>query len=258
MSPPVERPLTLGELLAETIRIYGERLWAALGLGAVYTGAVLGSALVHVVLYFAVASLMVVATYGAAARLVLGDTLREAWGQVAVRLPVVLVLALVVGLPFVLASSYLLLVLLAALWIAFTGFSVPVAVTERNAASSGWVSGVSYALVRTIALARAEYLHAAGVAAALLLANLLIANVLGSALVGFADLTRLVAGLVAQLVLAPFFYLGLSVLYFEQRARAALSSRRQPASMPREEEDAEVPDAVDPERAGPPDAAGKP
>jgi hypothetical protein len=229
MSPPVERPLKLGELLAETVRIYGERVWAALGLGAVYAGALLGSALIHAAVYFGVASLMVPVAYGAAARVVLGDSLREACAQVAVRLPVLLVLALVVGLPFVLASSYLLLVLLAAFWIAFTGFSIPVAVVERQEVRRNWVASVSYALERTIALARAEYLHAAGVAAALLVANLLVGNVLRAALEGFAGNTSLVAVLLAQLVLAPFFYLGLSVLYFEQRARAAVSSPRQPA-----------------------------
>jgi hypothetical protein len=225
VSKPVERPLTLGELVAETIRVYGERLWAALGLGAVYAGALVASALVHVALHFAVASLMLVATYGAAARLLLGDSLREAWGQVAVRLPVLLVLALVVGLPFVLASSYLLLVLPAALWIAFVGFSIPVAVVEPSEEGRGWVGHVSYALERTIALARVEYLHAAGVAAALLLVNLVIGIVFRGALVGFADNTAVVAGLIAQLVLSPFFFLGLSVLYFEQRARLAVSSR---------------------------------
>jgi hypothetical protein len=229
VSAPVDRPLKLGELLAETVRIYGERVWAALGLGALYAGALLGSALVNVALYFAVASVMVAAAYGVAARLVLGDTLREAWAQVAVRLPVVLVLALVVGLPFVLASSYLLLAIAAAFWIAFTGFSIPVAVVERPDVRSGWVASISYALERTIALARVEYLHAVGVAAALLVANLLIGNILQAALQGFADNTALAAALLTQVVLAPFFFLGLSVLYFEQRARAALSSRRQPA-----------------------------
>ena len=229
MSAPVDRPLRLGELLAETVRIYGERVWAALGLGALYAGSLLGSALLHVVLYFAVASVMVAATYGAAARLVLGDTLREAWAQVAVRLPVVLVLALVVGLPFVLASSYLLLAIAAAFWIAFTGFSIPVALVERPDVRSGWVASISYALERTIALARVEYLHAVGVAAALLVSNLLVGNILQAALQGFADNTALAAALLTQVMLAPFFFLGLSVLYFEQRSRAALSSRRQPA-----------------------------
>jgi hypothetical protein len=193
VTTPVDRPLTLGELLAETVRIYGERVWTALGLGAIYAGTLIGSALVHIALHFAVASIMLV------------------------------------GLPFVLASSYLLLVLVAALWIAFVGFAVPVAVVERTEERSGWAGAVAYALERTLTLARAEYLHAAGVAAALLLVNLFVGIILRVTLVGFADNTAVVAGLIAQLVLAPFVFIGLSVLYFEQRARAALSSPRKSA-----------------------------
>lgn len=221
MQPPVDRPLKLGEVLAETIHVYRHRLWAALGLGAVYTLILAAAGFVHAVVYYAVASLMVVAAFGAATRLVSGDSFREAWAQVAVRLPVLLVLALVVGLPFVLASTYLLLLVLAALWLGLTGFAVPVAVTERDAARAGWMSGVAYALERTVVLAKAEYLHAAGVAAALLITNFLVAVILGGALVSFADNSRIVAAILAQFVLAPFFFLGLSVLYFEQRTRVA-------------------------------------
>ena len=37
---------------------------------------------------------------------------------------------------------------------------------------------------------------------------------------GFADNGGLAATTLVQIVLAPFFFLGLSVLYFEQKARA--------------------------------------
>ena len=43
-------------------------------------------------------------------------------------------------------------------------------------------------------------------------------------LVGFADNGRVIAAALVQVVLAPFFFIGLSVLYYEQRARAAVSS----------------------------------
>lgn len=219
MSPP-SRPLSLGEVFAETIHQYGERLWAALALGAVYSVALTAAALVHAALYYVVASLMLVAAYGVATRLVTGDSFGEAWAQVAVRIPVLGVLALVVGLPFVLAGSYLLLLIFGAFWLGLTGFAVPVAVVEAQEGGHGWLPRVSYALERTLALARAEYLHAVGVAAALLLVNVLFGVVLQLALVGFADNTALVGRVIAQFVLAPFFFLGLSVLYFEQRARA--------------------------------------
>ena len=36
----IDRPLKLGELLAETVRLYGERLWAMAGIGALLAGAI--------------------------------------------------------------------------------------------------------------------------------------------------------------------------------------------------------------------------
>jgi hypothetical protein len=225
VSRPPTRPLTLGEIFAETIHVYGERIWAALALGAVYSVILAAAILVHEALYYVVASLMLVAAYGVATRLVGGDSFQEAWAQVAVRLPVLVVLALVVGLPFILASTYLLLLFFGAFWLGLTGFAVPVAVSEREDDQSGWAARVAYALERTVALARAEYLHAVGVTAALLLVNVLVGVLLGAALVGYADNSSLIGSLLAQLVLAPFFFLGLSVLYFEQTTRAAAAER---------------------------------
>jgi hypothetical protein len=220
VSAPPSRPLTLGEIFAETIHLYGQRLWSALALGAVYSVSLAAAALVHAALYYFVASLMLVAAYGVATRLVTGDSFGEACAQVAVRIRVLVVLALVVGLPFVLAGSYLLLLVFGAFWLGLTGFAGPVAVVERQDDEPGGFRGVSYALERTLTLARVEYLHAVGVAAALLLVNVLVGVILNVALVGFADNSRLAGSLLAQFVLAPFFFLGLSVLYFEQRARA--------------------------------------
>jgi hypothetical protein len=50
------------------------------------------------------------------------------------------------------------------------------------------------------------------------------------ALVGFADNGQVAAGALVQLVLAPFFFLGLSVLYFEQRARVAGTTPVEPSA----------------------------
>ena len=222
----VDRPLGLGEILAETVRLYGERVWAALALGLVYTAAIGGAALVHDALYYLVAAFMVAAAYAGAARLAVGDSFREAWGQVAVRLPVILVLALVVGLPFVLATSYLVFLLIAAAWIGLVGFAVPVAVLEREGDKPSFAARIAYALERALALARTDVLHAAGVAAALVLLNYVLAIVLGVTLAGFGDNSRAVAVLLAQVVLAPFFFLGLAILYFEQKARAISSPPR--------------------------------
>ena len=57
MSPP-DRPLKLGELLAETVSIYGARVRAALGLGLIYAGALLAGAVVHVSVYYAITAII--------------------------------------------------------------------------------------------------------------------------------------------------------------------------------------------------------
>jgi hypothetical protein len=223
VSPP-ERPLPLGELIAETIRIYGERPRAALGLGAVVGGAFLLARVVPSLLEVLVVALAFTAVYGAAARIVSGDSFAEAWAQVGVRAPVLLVLTFVVAVPFAIAVGYLLLLVLAVLWLALSGFSIPVAMLEREGSGDGVFGRIAYALDRSLRLARTEYLHAAGIVAALVIAYVVFSVLIGVALVGFADNSETVAAALVQLVLAPLFFLGLAVLYYEQRARAAVSS----------------------------------
>jgi hypothetical protein len=227
VSPPPDRPLKLGELLAETIRVYGERVWASFGLGAVVATGFLLTFVLPTVVEVIVSAIFFTGAYAAAARVAAGDSFVEAWAQVGLRLPVLAVLAFVVSIPFVLALEQLFLLLLAVAWLGVSGFSIPIAMLERDPDGEGWFGRLSYALYRSVALARAEYLHAVGVVAALVLLSLLLGILLAAALVGFAENGRVVSAALAQVVLAPFFFLGLSVLYFEQRARAAVSSPRE-------------------------------
>jgi len=248
-----ERPLALGELLAETIRLYGERIWSALGIGGLMAGSLVAAVSLGGLGAIAIFTCALTACAAAAARVVAGDSFAEAWAQVASRGPVLLVLAVIVWLPVVLMVTgvFLIGLLPAALWLGFLGFAVPAAAVELPPGRVG-PSGVAIALGRAAALARAAYLHAVGIAAALLLLNLLLDVVLGGALVSFADNSRLAADALAQVVLGPLVLLGLSVLFFEQRVRA-LSSPRQ-GQTPRGRRDADVPDAVHAERAGDADA----
>ena len=223
MSPP-DRPLMLGELLSETVRIYSARPRAAIGLGLVEAGAFLLTRATPDLLDALVLAVAFAIIYGAAARLVSGDTFMEAWAQVGLRTPTLVVLTFVVAVPAVIALQYLFLLVIGALWLALVGFSMPVAVLERDPEVTNPFDRIAYSLLRSIRLARAEYLHALGVIAALLMIYLLIGIVLGVALVGFADNGEVIAAALVQVVLAPFFFLGLSILYFEQRARAAVSS----------------------------------
>jgi hypothetical protein len=216
----VDRPLGLGELLAETVRLYGERVAAALGIGAVLAVAIAVAFSTHPLVDLVLLSLAFTACYAAASRLAAGDAFAEAWAQVAVRAPVLLPLTLVVPVPIAITLRYLGIFGLVpfAAWIGLVGFSIPIAMLER--------AGLRGALLGSLTLARKEYLHAVGVSAALVLANLLVAIVLAGLLASFADNGGVAATALAQLVLAPFFFLGLSVLYFEQRARAVSSRGR--------------------------------
>jgi hypothetical protein len=222
----IERPLGLGELLAHTVELYGQRIWALVGSGCLLAASIVAARVAPIGVDLLLVGLGLTGCYGAAARLAAGDSFGEAWSQVAVRLPVLLVLGLVVAIPLALALSDIVLIIVVIAWVAFAGFSIPVAMLERPERGA-WYDQIGHALLRSVALARAEYLHALGVAAALALVWLLVGRLLAVALVGFAENGGFVAFLVVQALLGPFFFLGLSVLYFEQKARALSSPREQ-------------------------------
>ena len=109
---------------------------------------------------------------------------------------------------------------LSVFWLALTGFAIPAVMVEDEAGES-WIDRLGRSMTRSLALARAEYLHAVGVIAALVFVYFLFGNLLAAALVGFADNRGVTTVFLVQLVLGPFFFLGLGVLFFDQRARAA-------------------------------------
>ncbi len=229
MSVTVDRPLGLSELLAETVRLYGHRFGAAIGLGLPTGGAFLATLVTPLALDIVIVAIVFTASYAAAARLTAGDPFWEAWAQVGLRLPILVVLAAVVAVPFAVAVTQLFLLVPAVAWLGLTGFSIPVTMLERDPEEGNWFQRVGFTLSSALSLARAEPLHAIGIAAALVIAYIVLGIVLASALIGFADNGREIAIAIAQVLLAPLFFLGLSVLYFEQKVRA-LSSR--PAKPP--------------------------
>jgi hypothetical protein len=224
VSLTINRPLGLSELLAETIRLYGHRFGAAVGLGLPVGGAFLATLVVPVALDIVVLAIVFTVSYAAAARLTAGDPFWEAWAQVGLRLPILLVLTVVVAVPFAVAVTQLFLLVPAVAWLGLTGFSIPVTMLERDPDEGNLFQRVGFALSRALSLARVEPLHAIGIAAALVIVYIVLGIVLTSALIGFGDNGREVAVAIAQVILAPLFFLGLSVLYFEQKVRA-LSSR---------------------------------
>jgi hypothetical protein len=222
--------MKLGELFAETVRIYGERLWPVAGVGLFIAGSLLVASVIgHVVAFVVIVALAFTAAYAVSSRLVGGDPAAEAWAQVGVRLPVLLVLTVVVSVPFVLGRVDPVLLLFGVAWLAFVGLAIPVAMLERDPEQDTWYGRIGFALNRATTLARAEYLHVLGVMAAFVGVYVLLGPVLAVLLTGFADNGSLAASLIANGVLGPFFFLGLSLLYFEQKARA-LSSPPEPKS----------------------------
>jgi hypothetical protein len=219
----IDRPLRVSEVFAESMRLYGERIWAALGLGLIEAASFAIARLVPAAVGVAILALVFAGVFGAASRIVAGDSFAEAWAQVGLRIPVLLALAFVVAAPFAVAVGYLVLTVVAVLWLALTGFAVPVAMLERDPEARGWFGRIGYALRRSVMLSRSGYAHAAGAVGALVLVYLVVGVLLAGLLVGFADTGGAAAAVLVQLVLAPFFFFGLSVLYLDQKARLALT-----------------------------------
>jgi hypothetical protein len=214
--PPLPPPLppesrTVGQLVAETIRLYGRRFWAALPLGL--SVAVLNQLrdldprwLVLVALGGAVA--LAVSYVGATA--IAADvrlTRRSVATALAAGFVAFLPLALLLGT----------FNLLGVAWVAFIGLSVPVALIE--------LAGLRPALRRGMRLARVDYVHALGSLAALAIVYFLTSVMLGVLLRSQGDQTERIALFLADLVLSPILFLGAALLYFDQAARLEARAR---------------------------------
>ncbi len=215
----IRKPLRIGDLLAAAMRIYGSRPLAFLAMGLVQAGALIATVwlpfaadLVVVALAFGIAFALVV-------RLVVGDSIKAAARRTLDRLPVVATLGLVIGIPFSFAASFLIFLIVAAAWLGLSTFAIPAAMIEEPE-DTRYAGRVAHALRRTVELARAEYVHAFAVAAIMIVLTLLVGIVLALALFSFADNGRIAAVALSQVVLSPFFFIGLTVLYFDQQARA--------------------------------------
>lgn len=202
--PPETR--TVGQLVAETLRLYGRRFWLALPLGssvAVINQTYGLSRVLWIAMMLTVGALALSATYAVAAALASGSRLTPRSFATAVA-------AGAIGFalfPFLL----LLFVLPAIAWLAFVGLAVPVAVIERV--------GLRESFRRSLRLARADYVHALGSLATLAILYFLTRVMLVLLLRGTGDQTERVAVFLADVVLAPVLFLGAALLYFDQAAR---------------------------------------
>lgn len=208
--PPETR--TVGQLVAEAIRLYGRRFRIALPLGVPV----------------AVADLLAAgaSTEGRIAVLAVGApafTLAYSWacaiaGDVRPRRGTWL-RALVVGcLAFLPAALFFpWFAILSVAWLALVGLAVPAVMIED--ASPRW------ALRRAVELCRVDYVHALGSLATLVIVFVLTRISLAFVLREQADNAIRVAIFVADFVVSPLLFLGAALLYFDQAARVGSASR---------------------------------
>lgn len=204
--PPAER--TIGQLVAESIRFYGEHFWAALALGLGPAALAVVSANVSrrtaLILSPTLFGALLSATYVYACMLVLGK--RPSDSRLAI--------AWLAGW-LVFASAYVLVVraylLPGLLWLAAFALLVPVLVVE-NARLRGAVS-------RALRLVGADFVHAVGSLITLAIVVFLTEAVLAFVLRGFGDAAVWVAYFLASVVVSPLLFIGSAFLYVDQTAR---------------------------------------
>jgi hypothetical protein len=204
--PPADR--TVGQLVAETIRAYGNDFWRVLPLGVPLAVAdqlsVRQTTAVQMIVFWATLPLFV-AAYLWACRVVLG----------AAPTAVAAAVGALVWVPFPALRSLFILPGLA--WLAFIGLAVPAAMVERTSFRD--------ALIRGRRLGTADYVHALGSLAALVVVVGLAANTLSALLHTQGDNGQRAAVFLSDLVLSPLLFLGGALLYVDQAARAVRSAR---------------------------------
>jgi hypothetical protein len=233
---------TVGQLVAETIRLYGKRFWPSLSLGIL-------------------PALIVVAGMEASGRPIVGVI--SGAGVVVWSLsyvgacliatgaradPRTILRAFAVGIavyffvPFLAAAA----ILPAVAWLGLVGLAVPAAIVEDL--------GFREALRRGYRLGRVDLAHSIGSVAALAITVFVTTWVLFVLLrAGSGQGIYIAAGL-AMLVLSPILFLGGALLYADQAARLRVRS----LVPPKRSRDAAVPDAVNAHGSRSADAAVEP
>jgi hypothetical protein len=203
--PPAER--TIGQLVAESIRFYGDHFWPSLLLGVAPAAlAVIGAHIsrsLAIVLSPTLFGALLSASFVGGSVLVLER--RPGWSRLAVAwLAGWLVFAPV---PFLVLAF----VLPALAWLAGLGLVVPVLVVEDGSPRD--------AFARAWRLARADFLHALGSLVTLAVVVFLTQAVLAFILRGFGDAAVWVAYFLASVVVSPLLFVGAALLYVDQSAR---------------------------------------
>ena len=211
--PPAER--TVGQLVAETIKLYSRHFMNALPIGLVVAAI---NQLTVDASRFAVGVILIgaapvfSAAYAYACQLEAERPPRRFWLVAIVTGSIIFVPAALLFPWFALA---------AVLWLGLAGLAVPAAIREGTT--------VAGSLRRGFELGRVDYLHAAGALATLVILFFLMRTGLALVLESQADNTVRTAIFLSDAVLAPMLFLGGAILYEDQTAR---HERRAKASEP--------------------------
>lgn len=240
-SPPPPLPAatrTVGQLVGESVKFYRENFFASLslGLGPALTG--IGAAALHhnaqLVYVLVVGSVLMTASYIAATILVRDlDFVKSSVATAAVT-----------GIAVFLPAPVLvqLWVLPAVAWLALLGLTVPAILAERLSIGAG--------VRRAIRLARADFVHALGSLATLVILSFLCSWVLYFLLRSQGDAVRNVAAFFTLLVISPILFIGSVLLYDDQRGRLDSGLDREGRIRARRDHVATAPREIVPTRLG--------
>ena len=202
--PAAER--TVGQLVAESIRLYGRNFPSALPLGVIVAAVnqlTVGVNRFVVGVVLVLAAPVFSAAYAYACRLeVRAPVERRSWLVAIAAGSLVFVPAALLFPWFALA---------AVLWLGLVGLAVPAAIREG--------SSFTASLRRGLELGRVDYVHAAGSLATLVILFFLTRIGLALLLESQADNTVRTAIFLSDAVLAPLLFLGGAILYEDQKAR---------------------------------------
>ncbi len=222
--PPETR--TVGQLVAETLRLYGGRFFLVLPLGlvvAVADQASLGLSVGgRVAVLFWAAPFFSVA-YVAASVIVAGERRAARTWALGIALGTVVFIPAAILFPW--------FALAAVAWLAVFGNVVPAVMIEQRGANGSFR--------RAFEVARADLVHAIGGLATLALLFGLTRLALGFVLRSQADNAVRTSIFLADTLIAPILFLGGAMLFLDLRARVGSSRRRTRRA------DAAVPDADD-------------
>jgi hypothetical protein len=203
--PPAER--TVGQLVAESIRLYGHRFWPSLSLGIPVAAVNLlaikvsgWSGLIAITLCAAVA--LTASFIGACLLSVAPRAGRR-------RILVAAAIGIAVFLPFPILTRLFVLPGLA--WLALVGLAVPAALVEGT--------GLRRSFGRALGLARADFVHALGGLSTLVILVFVTQTALYGVLQAQGEQAAAGASFLAGIVVSPLLFLGASLLYVDQAAR---------------------------------------